>query len=743
MEAKFEIWCPTDCTGPSLQSGDATVDIDITHPGDYTIPSNGNAWCPSGTSSPDILWNGCIINAGSCNPMNQDCKSVTRVNNTNWVAETTQGAKFHYTLTTKPVYYDCNGTLNGTWVEWDNSDNPEMLYHCCCPTRLDKYDSSCCTLDSECPDGYYEDEPNSSYFEYKTSANGNCYKVTGCAAGYTPVSTSSGYTSITTNGTTYDYHGFVCEKDSDEGYFNAQFRIRFNGMEEIRAFALGTKAKLYAYNNKTDEEKEELIDLGRYAIENGQISLDDLITVADNNGYNHALISTISIPYPSSDTEIDVEITGGTNSFARVECNTPVAVSGLSPILEETGDGWYPFVPDGSNADKIIDMLCKIKTPSTWALKLVQNEGAYQYIETSLLSDTGASLDDFYRIKKFSNGSFAGGRRLPTGYTPSIIDITLNNKNTSQSTTGSYMFNNANNNNCLADYCPNETTVLTSATDYSKGVLKVLTHDFNSAVFKIGNDEIYNGNRDVYCPVTVITNQEAITCGFKDKISMSLERKLSDIIYTNDTEDLDVKFIVPMSSVSTCPDGWFESRPDIRCFDYEMDEDTLCYRATGCRSGNRECGPKGYLTSNGITCYTDFGEETTPTKKCECKLTVKYHSSDMYYTDVTFAVSLSGTTCKSNQDEFTVEFPGIGQGGTSTCPNASITDHLTLSKLYVGVTNNYHIISGSGCHFMDVNQPGHKSYIVKINGVQASAAGGSSFKATDGSKCYLSYDGNF
>ena len=104
MEAKFEIWCPTDCTGPSLQSGDATVDIDITHPGDYTIPSNGNAWCPSGTSSPDILWNGCIINAGSCNPMNQDCKSVTRVNNTNWVAETTQGAKFHYTLTTKPVY---------------------------------------------------------------------------------------------------------------------------------------------------------------------------------------------------------------------------------------------------------------------------------------------------------------------------------------------------------------------------------------------------------------------------------------------------------------------------------------------------------------------------------------------------------------------------------------------------------------------------------------------------------------
>lgn len=80
--------------------------------------------------------------------MNQDCKSVTRVNNTNWVAETTQGAKFHYTLTTKPVY----GTLNGTWVEWDNSDNPEMLYHCCCPTRLDKYDSSCCTLDSECPD---------------------------------------------------------------------------------------------------------------------------------------------------------------------------------------------------------------------------------------------------------------------------------------------------------------------------------------------------------------------------------------------------------------------------------------------------------------------------------------------------------------------------------------------------------------------------------------------------------------
>ena len=113
-------------------------------------------------------------------------------------------------------------------------------------------------------------------------------------------------------------------------------------------------------------------------------------------------------------------------------------------------------------------------------------------------------------------------------------------------------------------------------------MLKVLTHDFNSAVFKIGNDEIYNGNRDIYCPVTAITNQEAITCGFKDKISMSLERKLSDIIYTNDTEDLDVKLIVPMSSVSTCPDGWFESRPDIRCFDYEMDEDTLCYRATGC-----------------------------------------------------------------------------------------------------------------------------------------------------------------
>ena len=103
MEATFEIWCPTDCSGANgIESGDTSVNIEISHPGDYVYVDRGTAWCPSGADNPNMLWGGCIINAGSCNPMNQDCKSVTRVNNTNWVAETTHGAKFHYTLTTTP-----------------------------------------------------------------------------------------------------------------------------------------------------------------------------------------------------------------------------------------------------------------------------------------------------------------------------------------------------------------------------------------------------------------------------------------------------------------------------------------------------------------------------------------------------------------------------------------------------------------------------------------------------------------
>ena len=109
MESQFKIWCPTDCFGSSgSSSGSASVNVNVVHPGNYASGTDGNAWCSSGSSDSDILWNGCIIEKGSCNPMNQDCKSVSRVNNTSWVAETKQGAKYYYTLDTsgQPICSD-------------------------------------------------------------------------------------------------------------------------------------------------------------------------------------------------------------------------------------------------------------------------------------------------------------------------------------------------------------------------------------------------------------------------------------------------------------------------------------------------------------------------------------------------------------------------------------------------------------------------------------------------------------
>ena len=57
-----------------------------------------------------------------------------------------------------------------------------------------------------CPDGYYLDAPNSTYFEYTTSTGTidlQCYKATGCADGYSSSGTGAGGI----------YHGTVCKKD--------------------------------------------------------------------------------------------------------------------------------------------------------------------------------------------------------------------------------------------------------------------------------------------------------------------------------------------------------------------------------------------------------------------------------------------------------------------------------------------------------------------------------------------------
>lgn len=273
-----------------------------------------------------------------------------------------------------------------------------------------------------------------------------------------------------------------------------------------------------------------------------------MIHVADNEGYGYGVVFAMSKSELSSDSEIEMvfgsDITNA-KTLPRVICQAPFAASGLTS-LEDNSGSIFGFKPDGSNADKIIDMRCDIKTPSTWALKLVPIDGVYQHIETSLLSDTGASLDDFYRIKKFKDGSFAGGRMFEgNNYQPSIIDITLKNKNTPQSSTGSYMFNNANScQNRAGEYCPNKVTDLTTN---SKETLKVLTYNFNSAVFKIGNTEIYGGSKDGdACGFAgSITNQESMSCYF-DKISVTLERNDVDINYIDDNkiEELDVKFIV-------------------------------------------------------------------------------------------------------------------------------------------------------------------------------------------------------
>lgn len=110
-------------------------------------------------------------------------------------------------------------------------------------------------------------------------------------------------------------------------------------------------------------------------------------------------------------------------------------------------------------------------------------------------------------------------------------------------------------------------------------------------------------------------------------------------------------------------------------------------------------------------------------------------------TKVDFLVSLSGETCKSNRDDLIVEFPDIGWSG-SNCNYVKNHNFLTLSQMRVGIEDRYTITTGTGdaCHFLGVNEPGHKTYIVKINGQQISPTGSSAFAATDGSKCYLSHD---
>ena len=104
MEVQLSIWCPADCqsssSGDGYDAGSASVDIELSHPGDYAVVSNSDTWCPSGSSSPSVSLSGCYIDTASCNSMNQDCKNVSVTGNTSFVAETKQGAKFHYTLDT-------------------------------------------------------------------------------------------------------------------------------------------------------------------------------------------------------------------------------------------------------------------------------------------------------------------------------------------------------------------------------------------------------------------------------------------------------------------------------------------------------------------------------------------------------------------------------------------------------------------------------------------------------------------
>ena len=54
-----------------------------------------------------------------------------------------------------------------------------------------------------CPDGYYLDAPNSTYFEYTTSTGPvelTCYKATGCKDGYY------------NGGSSYNYHEYMCSR---------------------------------------------------------------------------------------------------------------------------------------------------------------------------------------------------------------------------------------------------------------------------------------------------------------------------------------------------------------------------------------------------------------------------------------------------------------------------------------------------------------------------------------------------
>ena len=155
------------------------------------------------------------------------------------------------------------------------------------------------------------------------------------------------------------------------------------------------------------------------------------------------------------------------------------------------------------------------------------------------------------------------------------------------------------------------------------------------------------------------------------------------------------------------------------------------------------------ISYNGNTCYTNckVAGSTNPPAQCNCKLSVRPEndgetSIQGQAVSIPWFVTLSGSTCKSNADELTIEFPKIGT--TGSCSNVNLTDHITIKNLAVDKEKRYYINTGSsGCKFMYWLDPGYRSYIVKINGVQASAAGGHSFKATDGSKCYLSYDGNY
>ena len=145
----------------------------------YNCHTPDYSWCPSGSQL-----GSCSSGYYASDTKPKECTKCSAVSGTCNVCTAN-------TCTSEGYVDSCPTEQTGTPVKINSGSSTKTCYKDC---------------KESCPDGYYEDKPNDTFFKYTTS--GACYKVTGCKDGYY-VGNTGGHQFVRVSGDTY--HGTTCQ----------------------------------------------------------------------------------------------------------------------------------------------------------------------------------------------------------------------------------------------------------------------------------------------------------------------------------------------------------------------------------------------------------------------------------------------------------------------------------------------------------------------------------------------------